>query len=75
MTQEQEPFLLHEKDNPEPAPKISVVDVGRSLPRWIDWKFQILAHGVLITIYTVISIAVIRVNSKESFAPRRKIRG
>ena len=75
MTQEHEPFLLHEKDNPEPALNSSVIDVGKSLPRWINWKFQILAHGVLITIYTVLSIAAIRMHSKNSLAPRRKIHG
>lgn len=75
MAQEQEPFLLHEKDNTELAPKNSVVDVRRSSSRWIGWRFQILAHGVLITIYTVLSIAAIRAHSKEFLAPRRKIRG
>ena len=75
MTQEQEPFLLHEKDNSGLAPKSSVVEVRGSSSRWINWKFQILAHGVLITIYTVLSIAAIRAHSKESLAPRRKIRG
>ena len=74
MTQEQEPFLLHEKNNPELAPKSSVIDGGRSLPRWVNWKFHVLAHGVLITVYTVLSIAAIRIHSKESLAPRRKIR-
>ena len=75
MTQEQEPFLLHEKNIPEPVPKSSVSDVRRSSSRWTSWKFQILAQGVLITIYTVLSIAAIRAFSKESLAPRRKIRG
>ncbi len=74
MTQEQEPFLLHEKENTELAPKSSVVDVRRSSTRWISWKFQIFAHGVLITIYTVLSITAIRAHSKESLLPRRKIR-
>ena len=75
MTEEQEPFLLHEKDDPELAPKSSVADVATSLPRWTSWKFQILAHGVLITIYTVLSIAAIGFHSKDSLAPRRKIYG
>ena len=75
MTQEEEPFLLHEKDNPELVPKSSIVDVRGYSSRWISWKFQILVHGVLITIYTVLSIAAIRAHSKESLVPRRKIRG
>ena len=73
MTQEQEPFLLHEKDEIELAPKSSVADERRSFSRWRSWKFQILAHGVLITLYTVLSITAIRAHSKKSLAPRRKI--
>ena len=74
MTQEQEPFLLHEKDETELAPKSSVVAERRSSSRWMSWKFQILAHGVLITIYTVLGITAIRAHSKKSLVPRRKIR-
>lgn len=74
MTQEQEPFLLQEKDETEPTSKNSVVDERRSSSRWMSWKFQILAHGVLIAIYTVLGITAIRANSKKSLVPRRKIR-
>ena len=73
MTQEQEPFLLHEKGETELDPKGSVADERSSFSRWRSWKFQILAHGVLITIYTVLSITAIRAHSKKSLAPRRKI--
>ena len=74
MTQEQEPFLLHEKDDSGPAHKSPVGCVRECSPRWINWKFQILAHAVLITVYTVLAFAAIRAHSRDPMAPKRKIR-
>ena len=75
--QEQEPFLLHEKDNgTEPTPKSSIVDdlPSPSPSTWQNWKPHLLAHAVLITIYTLLSITFIlaHTTNSSSAAPRRK---
>lgn len=76
--QEQEPFLLHEKDNnTEPSPKSSKGDVRgpHSSSTWKTWRLQLLAHGLLITIYTLLTLTFILINntsSSSSAPPPRK---
>lgn len=75
QAQEEEPFLLHEKDNnTEPSPKSSVADIRQPL-RWTNWKLHILAHGVLITIYTLLALAFVLTHNSNSSsaAPQREI--